>query len=356
VSRAERRAQVVSHARALGLDGVLVFSWRRSALPWLTGYTPGFVTNWAACWLPAEGNPVIGVRFPFETGRASAASGLRAIPCAAVADLIPLDATEIGLIAGDLAVDETPPELLATLAVRNVTVADLRRWADDLAEVKTPEELEGLRAAAAVGDVALRACGPVAPLAWSDFEVAAAVEGAARRLGAHRVACLVGIGDGDVVTECSGRRVQPGEPVGLELTLYRDGFCMHVNAQLPAEPSRPEDRLGDAVCREARAAIVAALLPGAAVDDVVAVGDAVLERHGHLEHKEYDFGHGLGADTPQHPRLLRGTGRRIVAGAVLTVHVALRTPGGATSFVGGPVVITESGARELLPEATWSSS
>jgi len=49
---------------------------------------------------------------------------------------------------------------------------------------------------------------------------------------------------------------------------------------------------------------VAALRPGTAVDDVVAAGDR------HLA----DFGHGVGADTPEHPRLLYGTGRELKLG------------------------------------------
>jgi Xaa-Pro aminopeptidase len=262
----------------------------------------------------------------------------------------------IGLLAGDLAVDEAPPGLLRVLADRSIAVTDLRGWADDLAEIKTPEEIDGLRRAAEVGDAALRACGRVAPLGWTDFDIAAAVENVARRMGAHRVACLVGIGDGAVVTECTGRTVGPDESVGLELTFYHQGSCMHVNAQLPSGPARSSDTNGDAICREARRRIIAELVPGKAVDEVVAAGDAVLERHGVLAHKEYDFGHGLGADTPQHPRLVAGTGRSIVAGAVLTVHVAIRVPDGPTSFVGGPVLITRDGARELVEDATWSSS
>ena len=78
---------------------------------------------------------------------------------------------------------------------------------------------------------------------------------------------------------------------------------------------------------------VAALRPGTAVDDVVAAGVR------HLA----DFGHGVGADTPEHPRLLYGTGRRIEAGMVLAVHVAVRRPGAETAFIGGPVVLDETG-------------
>jgi Xaa-Pro aminopeptidase len=355
VSRALRRAQVVARARELGLDGVLVFSWRRSMVPWLTGYTPGFVTNWAACWLPIGGQPVLGVRFPFETTRAAHVSGLRAVPCGDPVDLVPAGAGGIALLAGDLVVDETPPGFLDELDRRGVRHVDLRAWAEDLGEAKTPDEVEGLRRAALAGDAALRACGPTAPIGWTDFDVAAAVEATARRLGAHRVACLVGIGDGAVVTECTGRVIEANQSVGLELTFYHQGSCMHVNAQLPAEGARPNDLEGDRVCREARAVIIEALRPGALVDEVIAAGDAVLARHGHLAHKEYDFGHGLGADTPTHPRLIPGTGRRVAEGAVLTVHVSLRTPAGPTSFVGGPVLVARDGSRELVPEAVWSS-
>lgn len=92
---------------------------------------------------------------------------------------------------------------------------------------------------------------------------------------------------------------------------------------------------------------MAALRPGTAVDDVVAAGDRHLADFGLLEAKEYDFGHGVGADTPKHPRLLYGTGCRIEAGMVLAVHVAVRRPGAETAFIGGPVVVDETGGYEL---------
>jgi hypothetical protein len=71
---------------------------------------------------------------------------------------------------------------------------------------------------------------------------------------------------------------------------------------------------------------------------------------------EYDFGHGLGADTPELPLLQAGVRRSIEPGTVLAVHVAVREPNGPTAFVGGPVAVDETGVFELVKGAAWSSS
>jgi hypothetical protein len=79
----------------------------------------------------------------------------------------------------------------------------------------------------------------------------------------------------------------------------------------------------------------------------------VLREHGVLAYKAYDFGHGVGADTPEQPWLIEGTERSVRQGSVIAVHVALRRPEGGTAFIGGPVVVESSGTRELVPDALW---
>jgi hypothetical protein len=53
--RAARRAQLVEHARSLGLDGVLVHSSHRQTVDWLTGYSPGYVPKSATQSLGDDG-------------------------------------------------------------------------------------------------------------------------------------------------------------------------------------------------------------------------------------------------------------------------------------------------------------
>lgn len=54
--------------------------------------------------------------------------------------------------------------------------------------------------------------------------------------------------------------------------------------------------------------------------------------------------------------LVAGTGRVARAGAVVAVHVMLRRLAGETAMVGGPMLIGECGAAELLAGAVWTRS
>jgi Xaa-Pro aminopeptidase len=353
--RAMRRAQLAEHARAAGLDGALVYSWHRQTVGWLTGYSPGYVTNSASLWLGVDGQERLGVRFPFDTDRA-ARSGLPVVAAPTPMAVLPPGARRIGLLAGDIAVDETPSTLLDSLGAAGVEWVDLRSVADDLQEVKLPGEIEGLRHAGEVAAAALEVWGEAAPHGRSDFEVAAAIEAVARSAGARRAYCLVGVGAGAVVSECLGAVVGPRDAVGLELTTYVGEWCMHVNTQLRSVSAVAENDEAMAVCARTRAAMLQAMRPGVPIDDIVGTGDDVLRGAGLLAAKEYDFGHGLAGDTPAHPRLISGTGRSLREGTVAALHVAVRVPGGATGFIGGPVVVEAGGAVELNPGAPWTRS
>lgn len=351
--RADHRKRLVAELTRRGLDGALVYSWERGAVTWLTGYYPGFRTNYAALWLPARGEPVLGTRHRYEAIRA-AVSGIRASGGVKPIDLVPSEVRRLGLIGGDLAIDETPPALLVELEVRGIDTEDLTSMLDDWRAIKSRTEIEALTRAAELGRAALQAAGDRGRIGETDYEIAARAESAARRLGAARALCLIGVGDGAVVTEATGVPVGARDVAGIEITLCLDGFWMQVNGTLLPEPAPDHQRRALLVCYEARRAILDALVPGTPIDDVVAAGDGVLARYGLLECKEYDFGHGVGADTPEHPLLVAGTGRTIQSGSVITAHVALRSHRGETAFIGGPVVVEGMEARELLPDAPWA--
>jgi Xaa-Pro aminopeptidase len=349
----------VERLRALanreGLDGVLVFSWRRAVVAWFSGYRPGFVTNQASLWIPADGQPVLGVRFPYDAMRASGDGLFELRPGADPASLPPAGAT-IGLVASDLAVDERSATLMAALAGRHITSTDLGPVVDGWRAIKDEDEIAEIRRATEIGALALEAAGAHPVAGEGDLEIAARVEAEARRRGAFRAGCLGGVGDGAVVTEASGRIAGAADPIGLELTLETPLGCTQVNATLWPSPARDCDERADRACRATRRVLVESIRPGVDVDEVVAAGDSILAEHGLLADKEYDFGHGIGLETPELPRLVSGLGKRIEAGMTIAVHVAVRRAGAETAFIGGPVVVRPHGAEELVRDASWISS
>ncbi|MFI7233150.1 hypothetical protein ACIBO5_59080 [Nonomuraea angiospora] len=202
----------------------------------------------------------------FEVERARR-YGLNTMPMSSPLDLVPEGIDRIGLLAGDLVIDERTPALLDGLASRLIRHVDLAAWAMETRERKTEPELRLLTHAARIGDLALRAAGDTAAVGERDYEIAARVEAAARAAGALRCLCLVGIGDGAVITEASGVTAGRDQQVGLEVSLYASGAFMHVNTTLlPAMP-RPVDLRAVGAVRAARAALIDALRPGRVGDD-----------------------------------------------------------------------------------------
>lgn len=368
---AARREQLRRHAANLGVHGVLVYGWRRGLISALSGYLPGYVTNTASLWIPAgtdtdaataaavdaaaeldapgEGPLQLGVRFPFEQRIAHERSGLPTRTAADPLDLVPHHARRVGLLSGDTGLDETPARLQAAAESRGVHLIDLADWFDEAREVKTVLEVQGLSRAAAVGDRALRAVSGVRTQD-NDFTIAALVEAAARKMGAFRANCLVGIGRGAVVTEPFGAQLGPREPVGLELNMVHGGFFSHVQATVLPPGAEALDHRAVQVARRARSAVVASMRPGVAVTDAVAAGQRVLDAEGLGAALEYDFGHGLGFDTPEHPRLLPDSSRHLREGAVIAVHCGLRRDGGETAYTGGPVWLGPAGATDLVDD------
>lgn len=355
LDRGARINALASLADRRGLDGVLVYSWRRRTVAWFCGYQPGFATNWAALWVPVGGRPTLGVRFPFETLRAGRVSGLSPIVAADPVDLVPRGAHRVGVVAGDFAVDELPASVAARLRDRGLEMTRLEPEIDLWHSAKTEAEIRDLSNAASVAANALSAGDEVVAAGGDDYTLAAAVEAASRAAGAARALCLVGVGAGAVISEQEGRQLDPAQPISVEFTTWHPRATSHVlhTYASPAVAKRhAEARLA---CEAARAAIVSALIPGHPVDEAVSAGEDKLAELSVADYQEYDFGHGLGIEIPEYPRLVSGLGHHAAEGQVISVHVAVRGAPQGSWATGGPVLITSNGCVELVPDAPWSA-
>ncbi len=192
------------------------------------------------------------------------------------------------------------------------------------------------------------------PDSWAaDWSVVGLVEGVARSRGAAQALCLVGLGRGAVVTEPQGRPRRPGDLISCEVTLAVDSMWTQANWTFAPDGLSTDDRRGLAACRDARSRMIQEIRPGVTARAVFREGELALEDHGLAQWVEYDFGHGVGAHTPELPRLTRASADVVCAGNIVAVHAAVRDPEGPTWFLGGPVRVDDGGAQELVPDAVW---
>lgn len=349
-----RRERLSCEANRLALDGILVFSWRRRALQWLTGYWPGFASNWAALWQPTEGPAKLGVRFEFDVERAREQTGLTVATVGRPLDLIPEGTRRIGLISGDQAIDEAPPSLLTGLVASGVEYIPLNDRLDQWRAVPSSADLDALRWATAKCNEAFHRLGRNAPAGASDFEIAAEIESFLRRHGMERVLCLTGVGNGAIVTEPDGAIIGSADVLSLEVTVHGSSVCVQTCHTLgPKKLSAASIATRREVGR-CRSAIMSRMIPGRPISKAVDAGLRVLEASGLRDTLEYDFGHGIGVDTPEHPRLRPGSTGSFIEHSVVVVHVALRDERRGSWFEGGPVLVRESGPVELLPDMCWT--
>ncbi|HYY03487.1 MAG TPA: Xaa-Pro peptidase family protein [Gaiellaceae bacterium] len=234
-----------------------------------------------------------------------------------------------------------------------------------LRAVKSEEEVERLRAAAALTDLAILAAQREARPGIAETELVAAIEDAYRRRGGHvRITFLRSMPmrrpTGCVPSQNpSGRRLRRGDVVITELSASFDGYSgqIHRPVFVQAEPTDAWLRLFDVAAR-AYERIVDGLRSGSTEGDVIRnaaiIGDAGYEIFD-------DLIHGYGTDI--HPPLVDRScvaywrtgseppdGRTIEQGMAIVVQPNPITPDERMGLQVGALTVVREGGAECLHE------
>jgi len=154
------------------LDALLIYSQKRGHVAYVSGYIPNYHPNSAVVILPADGEPVLLIRFGFDMPRARTLSWFKGIrtadgdhaggflrQCLQTVAEMKLDKTQIGLVAGDETVDEIGLSLtrsiqqeLPSAHVRHVTEIITR-----MRLAKQPGEVQKLRRSTELAELAAAA-------------------------------------------------------------------------------------------------------------------------------------------------------------------------------------------------------
>jgi len=255
------------------------------------------------------------------------------------------------------------------IEAEHLTVADKKRFKDlfpshvglrstsTLVErarmVKDDDELSLIRAAVQLGarlfDRALEVLKP----GVKEVDVAAAMEYMARRAGAEEMSFPTIIASGARSAlphgRASDRVIAPDGFVVCDFGVILAGYCSDQTRTVWVGAAYKEARQAYDAVREAQAAAIAVVRPGASVGEVDAAARKVLRKAGLGRFFTHSTGHGVGLEIHEAPRVAAGKTEVLRPGMVITIEPGVYFPGKWGVRIEDMVAVTESGCEVLTP-------
>lgn len=148
--------------------------------------------------------------------------------------------------------------------------------------------------------------------------------------------------------ETSGsNRLSPGDAVVIDAGDRIEGYRSDLTRTFFFGEPSPRMREVYGIVREAEAAAIEAVRPGAPAEDVDLAARRVIERAGYGAFFTHRGGHGIGLDFHEAPICVRGNKEPLVPGMVLTAEPGIYLPGEFGVRLEDDILVTESGHAML---------
>ena len=229
--------------------------------------------------------------------------------------------------------------------------------ADDLIsplrQIKSPQELERMTAAARIVDEVMGIIGPQVRPGVTEAELAAQVNLEMKRRGSRVESFDTGIistgrrDARDAGTRLTTKPIEAGTSVSFDFGAVVDGYCSDFGRTIfVGEPGAEFERAYQLVIA-AQAAGIAAARPGVLACDVDRASRKAIEDGGYAKWFRHRTGHSIGLDVHECPFISVEDRTPLQPGMTFTIEPSIFWPGHVGARIEDVVVCEESGPRKL---------
>lgn len=236
-------------------------------------------------------------------------------------------------------------------AAPNVELMPAEGLVEELRAVKSPDELEAIRAAVALSDQAMARLVELLRPGAVERDLALEAEFLMRRAGAEAVAfdLIIASGPNSALphAEAGERKLAPGDLVVMDIGARKAGYCSDMTRTYAVGEASAQAREIYRIVYQAQRAAAAEVRPGAVCRELDRLARSVIENAGFAEYFGHGLGHGVGVEVHEAPRLGKEEERRLVAGNMVTVEPGIYLPEVGGVRLEDLLAVTEDGAETL---------
>lgn len=225
------------------------------------------------------------------------------------------------------------------------------RMVESLRQIKEPEEIDRIAAAAAIADAGFEHILGFMRPGVTEAEVALELEFAMRRAGSEEMPFPIIVATGPNGARPHAipgeRKLAPGDLVVLDFGARVGDYCSDMTRTVAiGEISKEQRRMYEAV-REANEAGLSAVRSGIPCVEIDLAAREVLERHGLGAAFTHGVGHGVGLDVHEMPTVGSRSTESVRENAVITIEPGVYVENTAGVRIEDLVVVETSGHRRL---------
>lgn len=261
---------------------------------------------------------------------------------------------KIGMTSVGIEADEVTVSFYEKLrgALKATPIANTSGIVESLREIKDAEEIAAIREAVAIAETAFAAIRqriqPGQSEKWLADELEHEIRLADGTCGAFP--SIVGVGPRAALPH--GRPIAESRVGDFDFVLIDWGargrlYHSDLTRVLVTGKLSPQLHNVYEVVFAAQAAAIAAIRPGAVMQDVDGAARRVIENAGFGKEFNHSLGHGIGLAVHELPRLAPGQDRKLAAGMVVTVEPGIYLPEWGGVRIEDDVLVTEDG-HEIL--------